>query len=207
MTRELLKTYDTIVYPVKKHNLLNVKAMFKDLEDITILPVDDDNDMIKKYQRVFLPIKIGCFEQPNFILRNEDFCKAFYRQSNIDYEKRWESFYINRDKEKENLLRSEIGHKYIFVHDDISRGLVIKNNFKHKIYRPNHILGKDSQNSIFDYIKLIEDSEEIHCMDSSFAAMIDHIPELKDKPKFIHRYIRKNNANPYYKNNWVILNE
>jgi len=44
-------------------------------------------------------------------------------------------------------------------------------------------------------------------MDSSFACYIDHVDEFRHKNKFVHRYIRKENLNPYYKNNWQIIYE
>lgn len=212
LVREVIKKCNILFFPVKEHNLQNVKYMFSDLEDINFITVKDDYEMIKtfdKYKNLATPIKLGCFEKPNFILAGETFCEAFYRQAAIPFKDRWDKFYIPRNLEKEIAIKNTIQEKYIFVHDDFSRNLKIEDKFlnSYKIYRPQHKLGAISDFTLFDYRKLIEESEEIHCMDSSFAAMIDHMPEVKTKPKFIHRYIRNNSNNPLYKNNWKIINE
>jgi hypothetical protein len=68
-------------------------------------------------------------------------------------------------------------------------------------------LGRKNKHTIFDYIDILKNVKEIHCMDSSFACLIDHLPYLSEKKKFIHRYIRESSENPVYKNNWMILYE
>jgi hypothetical protein len=103
-------------------------------------------------------------------------------------------------------LKSFANNEYIFVHQDVQRNLIINRNFTNFI-SPLHSLGNKSEYSIFNYLKILENSNEIHCIDSSFACFIDHIESLKNKPKFIHRYVRQNNENPIYKNNWTILYE
>jgi len=137
------------------------------------------------------------------------FDQSFYMQSGVPYNDRWNKFSFSRDKKKEEVvMKTKPKGKFLFVHDDASRGLSVRKKHLPKgveLYRPNHNLGDNSEITIFDYIPLIEQSEEIHCMDSSFAAMIDHIDSLRSKKKYIHRYIRKENLNPFYKNNWKII--
>lgn len=212
LVRHLAEEYDTLIFPTKKHNLINVNAMFSDLENISIMPVEDDVGMLKeweKYRSIFSAIKLGCFEKPNFIKPGETFCRAFYRQANVPSEFRWEKFFVPRNIVREKkLLDSVTSDKYYFVHDDESRGLNISQDYLiGNFYRPKHVLGDKTETTIFDYRKVIEQSTQIHCMDSSFAAFIDHLPELFNKQKTIHRYIRKSSANPEYKNNWAIVNE
>ena len=195
-----------VYYPVKFHNVQNVMRMFEDIPNkIKFLPVSGDKDMItasKSYDNV---LGLGIFS--NSSRNGEYFCEWFYRTANVEYEKRWTSFYIPDNKEQ--LIEHEVPSNTIFAHDDPSRGLVIKSSYLKDIsvYRPNHVLGKVSNSTIFDYREIILNCDEIHCMDSSFACYIDHIPEAKEKKKFIHRYIRKENLNPLYKNNWNILDE
>ena len=45
-------------------------------------------------------------------------------------------------------------------------------------------------------------ASEIHCIDSSFALMIDRL-NLKC-PSFVHRYVRQDSLNPTYKNMEII---
>jgi hypothetical protein len=183
--------------------------MFKDLNNIRIVPVSGDSDMIgyinfaSKYIDNIL--KIGIFGH-NFMKNVNSFDESFYKQSSINYSCRWDNFRYVIEQEKQLEIPDK---EYIFVHDDISRNLNIKSEYlkNANIYRPNHMLGKQSSSSIFHYINILEKAKEIHCMDSSFACMIDHLPFLKQKKKFIHRYLRKESNNPEYLNNWNILND
>lgn len=209
LVRTLCERYDYLIFPVKPHNLNNIKTMFADLENINFISVNDDFDMLKhanKYRNIFQILHLGCFEKSNFINANETFCQSFYRQANVPYNFRWSKFKIIRNEEKENALYNNKNDKFIFVHDDASRNMVINQSYiDGNIYRPQHNLGKNTDVTIFDYIKILEASSQIHCMDSSFAALVDHLPQLNDKTKYIHRYIRKNSLNPQYKNNWSII--
>ena len=215
MIRELKNKYHRVYYPVKFRNLKNIERMFEDISDVmSYIPIRDDLDMINSSQQhaAYCDIlKTGVFEGPRFMREGENFCEAFYRQSSIPYAKRWESFHAPRKEDKENILFALLNPKepYIFVHDDASRNLTIRKEFLENktIFRPPHSLGAISEFDLIDYRKLFAEAKEIHCMDSSFAALIDHIPELKDTKKYIHRYIRKENANPIYNNGWEIIND
>ena len=207
LLRELCKRYDYIHYPVKYHNAFNIMRMFEDIEEKLIFtPVANDADMLALSRRHNNLIKLGIFSESSRIQKGEYFCQWFYRTANVDYEKRWSSFFIPENKE--NILDLEMTD-YIFVHDDPSRNLHVNKKYlnKNKVYKPNHKLGKNTKYTIFDYKDIIKNSVEIHCMDSSFACYIDHVDEFRHKNKFVHRYIRKENLNPYYKNNWQIIYE
>lgn len=214
LIRNIAQNNKTLFLPVKKHNLLNIKDMLKDLDNITYIKILDDEDMIKYYNLtkniIDKTISIGIFGD-KFLANNKSFDESFYQQACVDYNKRWDDFkYINNDYKQSVLLNDIKEQKYIFAHDDQSRNLIIKKNYLNNsifLYRPKHNLGNLNQYTIFDYIKILEKAEEIHCMDSSFACMIDHFPQFYNKKKYIHRYIRKNSHNPYYKNNWEIIND
>lgn len=186
---------------------MNFKDLFKDDPNIKPLIVNDDLEALK-YSNSFFDsiIRTGIFS--NNQIQNDDFCKQFYQEAKVDYSKRWSSFLYTRDLEKENKLYNDLVKEegYIFLHQDIKRGLIVKRDFSN-IIQPKHSLGDVSEYTIFNYLQILESSKEIHCIDSSFACFIDHIPSLKEKPKFIHRYTRKNNNNPHYKNDWIILDE
>ena len=207
MIREVKKQNDIVFVPVKVHNLLNFKDLFKDDNNIKPLIANNDLEAIN-YSNGFFDniIKTGIFS--NNKIKYENFCEQFYLQANVDYSKRWDSFYYERDTKKESELYNKLilNNEFVFVHQDIQRNLIINRNFTNHI-SPIHKFGDNSEYSIFNYLKILENAKEIHCIDSSFACFIDHIQSLKDKPKFIHRYVRKHNENPTYKNNWIIVNE
>jgi hypothetical protein len=207
LIRSLYNQYDKILLPVKHHNIYNISDMFKDLINIKIVPVTDDHDMIRyinfasKYIHSIL--KIGIFGD-EFMKNVDTFDESFYKQASLEYSSRWSHFKYMIEKDKQLKFLDE---EYIFVHDDYSRNLNIKKEYLKDlyIYRPKHVLGSSSSATIFHYISILENAKEIHCMDSSFACMIDHIPSLKNKNKFIHRYIRKESNNPNYLNNWTLI--
>ena len=213
LVREVLKKCDILYFPVKHHNLKTVEKMFSDIPNkIIFLPVENDAEMIQSFYPIRFNIreivKLGIFYETNFIKKGENFCESFYRNADIPYEKRWDSFKYQRDIEGERLIsKTKIQDDYIFVHDDVSRNLNIDKSFlpNIKTYRPSHGLAEKANTTIFDYVPILENSKEIHCMDSSFAAMIDHIPSLKSKKKYIHRYVRAGSFNPKYENNWRII--
>lgn len=210
LIRKISKQYNTIFLPVKIHNITNISDMFKDLNNIKIIPVTNDLDMIKysdsmkSYSCEFL--KLGIFGD-NFMKNCSSFEESFYLQSNMEPSIRWSDFkYINNEKKQDELLNS-IKDDYVFVHDDETRKLginysLLKNNYT--IYKPKHNLGKISNYSIFDYIKVLYFAKEIHCIDSSFACLVDQLSDLKEKPKYIHRYVRTEGG-PIYNNNWNII--
>ena len=209
MIREIKKCYDYVFIPVKKHNLNNFIDLFKDDKSIKFLICESDNDALLYKNHIYdNVIKVGIFSD-FYSNNNVDFCETFYKQANISYNKRWDSFYYQRNIEKENELFDKLVYlkkDYVFVHQDIERNMKI-NIESNKIICPNHKFGEINNFTIFNHIKVLENAKEIHCIDSSFACFIDHVPSLKNTPKFIHRYVRKHNENPVYKNNWNILNE
>ena len=96
------------------------------------------------------------------------------------------------------------------MHDDSTRGFKLRESSLPKnirVVKPIPELA--SKYTIFDYLKVIENAKEIHCMESSFAAMIESF-QIK-VPKFAHRYARpeaKTNVvfEFTYKSQWTVLN-
>lgn len=212
LVKTLLLKYNNVYLPVKKHNIDTVSRLYEsDFPFLKILPVDNDSDMIQlseKFSSITDIIKNGMFgNDPK--TKDEYFCQWFYRTANIDYGSRWKLFSFSEDLEKEQKKSLENEYKnFIFVHDDLSRNFIISEKYlKNKnVFRPKHSLGITNQFTIFDYKQILLNADEIHCMDSSFAILIDHIPELSSKRKFIHRYVREEGG-PLYRNNWEIIYE
>jgi hypothetical protein len=133
------------------------------------------------------------------------FDKAFYECANLDFEKKWSDFYLERDLDKEKHLYYDIleltdDEDFIFIHDDKTRGYDInKIDTKSKIIRPDN---KDFL--IFDYLYTIEKAKEVHCMNSSFICLIDTM-KLDTGEKFYHRYVRGYNCDPTLKLQWKII--
>jgi hypothetical protein len=156
-------------------------------------------------------IKLGYFGT-NFKIDAEKFTdKSFYEQAQIDWSSRWRDFYFTRNQIKANSIFSSLSltsGEYILVHDDKARGMEILDEYLNNQFRIIRIKKKRGY-SIFDYVKVIEEAAEIHCIESSFAHFVDSIPEGPEL-LFLHTYARptvkmmKSNQMAY-KRNWKKL--
>ena len=135
----------------------------------------------------------------------------FYSQANLDLQIRWTSFSYTRDLEKEKSLVKQFiqtSKPYIFLHEDPLRNYIIdRSRLPHgiQIISPNPYL---KSYSLFDYRMIIENAEEIHCIESSFSAYIDNL--MLGNLKFAHRYARPEARDDFkheftYKAYWKIL--
>jgi hypothetical protein len=176
---------------VKKRNLTNVQRMFRDRNDIEFLVVEKDSDLYKNDLSAPV-VKIG-FE----MCRPMEFDKSFYDCVNIPFNERWDSWYIERDLEKEQEIKSylNVGEDYIFVHDKSSTGdykLNIKSDLQQ--IKPDKI---PCESSIFDWIGIIENAKEIHAINSSFVHLIDSVKTngklyYHNKPNMFGFSLKKN---------------
>jgi hypothetical protein len=214
--REYASQYSHCVVPVKKNNYKSVKDMLKDCRNLQVVSYPKEGLIVHHQQYLnkfgYEPLKLGGYGEDFFIDQNLRLDEHFYKQANLSISKRWDSFKYIRDYGKEaklfNLLECD-KTKYIFVHDDFNRGFNLDPNrlpANYRIIRPNP--SKFKKYSVFNYLKVIENASEIHCMESSFAALIESFK--LNVPKFAHRYARpeaKSNKifEFTYKNHWEIL--
>lgn len=222
--RNYSKLYDKINLFVKPSNLYSVKFMYRDLKNIRYIV--GDNDHIQKFinsnniKNINYIIGDYDYSKKNvnnndiknfliigfkdFMRMNINFDKYFYIQANLDFEKKWSDFYIERDLISEKKLFNYLNLKekeYIFVHDDESRGFTINNE-----QLPNDItIIKPDINlnyNFFDYIYIIENAKEVHCIDSSYLNLIDLLQIENDL--YLHKNKRTGELNPILKSNWKI---
>lgn len=223
LVRHYSKLYTNIYLFVKEHNFQSVSFMYRDLDNIQYIIGDDEiaikvinhdlslyKDKIKIVDNIgnlsyFIPDS-GFFydgraeEEDVIIITNDDnskkFDECFYK--GFDFSKRWTDFYVKRDPEREIRLFEKYNVKeneYVFIHDDKDRGFNINLNG----IRP--VIGLTD--NIFDYLYLIENANEIHCIDSCFKLMIDSM-EIDNK---LFHYKNRNLPNELYsssKLNWIV---
>ena len=113
---------------------------------------------------------------------------------------------MERDSKREIDLFNKMNitpNDYIFIHEDIDRGM----NINHKLINDKKIVKSNISytNNIIDYLTILENAKEIHCIDSSFLFLIDSF-NFKAK-LYNHRYARQYpiNNTPSLKNAWNIL--
>ena len=190
MVRNFYKKYDAITLFSYKHNVKNVQYMYRDLEKFQVIGVESDSQADFYISNNNLDcLKIG-FSDLSDVMPKLPFDKAFYKLAGLDFSVRFDEFYFERDLEKEkevlNIL-NPTGEKYIFIHDDSSRGFSIDMS---RIKTEYKVIMNDKRFNVFDYITLIENAEEIHFMQSSFKELMCSY-ELKKPTLYQHNYVRQ----------------
>lgn len=220
LVRAISSDFDLFVVPVKDNNYNSVSRMFSDLINVSVLPLvtaNKENEMLVQAKTLELQgyqiNKIGYYGN-EFMSKRIRFDENFYLQLDIPFSNRWDNFHVPRSIQKEEqlyeLLITEEARKngYIFLHEDKNRGFLINRQLLPEnmlIIEPMQV--REDIN-FFDYLKIIENAKEIHCIESSFAALIESL-KLDDKPKFAHRYARPEAFHDYkheftYKTKWTV---
>lgn len=215
IVREYCKKYEKVAIFCLPHNYPSVSSMYRDLTNLTIIECGYDSP------KKFTDQKVSQFEKLNYdeikIIGYQDLNKnsdtplemQFYQLAGIPFNKKWDSFYIKRDFEKEQSLFERVSPRgdYAFVHEDIPRGFTIN---KKLINKDCAVLVADQSHTdnIIDYCTVIEKAKEIHVIDSCFMFLIDFLPYSNPGQKlFIHRYSRENHEwlLPILKKDWHII--
>lgn len=218
--RYFAKKYDFCVIPIGDKYKRTIWEMTNDIQNIKVTGYRMEiwepqmlahRDFLKK--RGFQCINLGKFGT-NYLV-NEEFSldQTIYEQAGISHEIRWSNFRYLRNISREKQLFEQLGCKkgeYIFVHDDAKRKLEIASDLlpeNYYVIKPK--IGIKGF-SFFDYIYIIENAAEVHCIESSFAVLIEQL-DIK-VPKYVHRYARQevlNNPQHHYtlRSEWRIISE
>ena len=211
-----------VAIPVKPHNVETVQDMLSDKSNAKILSLDNgnpDNEMVAKsmdYAMVgYEVIRLGYFGSNFLVDRTLRYDHNFYNQAGVDFKERWDSFYIPPNKQREEEVYKFLGcdeQEYVFLHEDVQRGFIINRSGideKYKIMSPvSGGLGSENKFRFCDYRKVIENASEIHCIESSFCALIESLNV--GKKRHAHRYCRPEASRDFcheftYKNDWNII--
>ena len=185
----------------KKMHADSIRFMFRDLKKIKIINISNNpkyekkeiERYLKKEKSNYEMIKIGHDFYHSTNKLNPDFkanpwhCTVnFYKQFGLPYNYRFEKTFWKRNyKSEKNLFKKLVGKekKFIFVHDDIKRGLVINTN---KLEKKFKIVRNDSNNLIFDYGLILENANELHLIESSFRQLIETL-NIKSKRLYLYK--------------------
>lgn len=177
----------------KKGYATSVRFLYRDLPSIEVIPVEDDEEVRIFLRRFDLPVwRIG-FE--HVVSSTDGFAEGFYRQYGQDYALRWSGFRLQRDRAQEAQLFERLDcarEPYVFLHDDPSRGLLIRRDLLPQGMRvifPDRALDE----TLFDWSMVLEKAAEIHCMDSSFRHLVDCLQPETDK-LFLHHYVKRSDV-------------
>lgn len=173
LVREIYNKHASLNLYCKKQNLESVSFMYRDLPNLEITTVDSDEDVVMEKNL----LRVG-FEHAYFYKNslNITWDESFYKQCNIDFHKRWSSFFFLRDEDLEKKLFYKLNpdrEPFSLIHSIGSDGFervdksLIRKDLKQIEIKKNHT------GNIFDYSSLIESAQQVHCADSSFKHLID----------------------------------
>lgn len=201
IVRHFCEIEESVGLFVKQHNYENVKYMFNDLTNLELIPLYDDNDVndfinINKLKNI---LRVGnCVGGDSSKCKWQNFEEDFYLMAGLPVEYKTKKFFINRNLEKEIKLFNSLNLKkneYIFVHDGNVNLKKLPQNIEHV---------KPVSHGLFDWMYVIENAKEIHCIDSSFICLVDCM-NIDNIPLFNHRYIKNypENIKLFTNKNWT----
>ena len=212
LVREYCKKYEAVGIFCLKRNYPSVSFMYHDLANLRIHVV---NSHAERYRfRLFNPFRFGenRYDEIRAVDAYDEECgirfeRQVYGVFGVPLEKKWDSFFVERDKGREEAVfkKAGVSEPYQFVHDD-SRFPLDRARISQTlpIIEPT----KELANNVFDFCGLIERAAEIHVVDSSFIVLIDCLPYVNDTQKlYKHHYARSVPAvqSPLLRKLWTIL--
>lgn len=198
LARRIADKYDKAYVFCKHRNLAQVNYMFRDT-NIQGLPFHGDIHA-QGFVDIYPHLNILVLHKHT---RKAAFDRETYQLANIDFRHKWDSFYVERDYNREATLYDmyNIKEEYVFIHDDPIRNFVIHDIPGIRCVRPDKCLPY----TIFDYFKIIENAKAVHCIDSSFFNLID-CSMVRTNNIVFHKYARKSGWNtPAYNRYWEVL--
>lgn len=202
--------------PCHRRYYETVSCLYRDFDNIIVHPFDDDwatleREMFSWAQQNNFPITRIGFENVYYrSMRRVDcpneyfavnFDRQFYEQANILFKERYERFTLPKkisgaDKLYNDLTQSE--KDYILVHSSssVEKSYPIelwswRKDKRNKDIKVIEIMEGQTDNML-DYVKLIENAKEIHCIPSSFFCLVDSICTKINADLYFHD-IRMNN--------------
>ena len=219
MYRSLADKRESVIVPTSMTNANSVLQMLGDVSNIKIEVYKWSYENIRMDAHASLLSKVG-FDVIRLGYSGKDFFKDpnkrldqnFYDQAGVDLSARWDKFKVERNRARERELFDILvpnKNPYIFLHEDPSREFNIDLGRVPRgvqIVRPDPARAKGF--TVFDYLTIIEKSWQIHCIESSFGALIESMQY--DIPKFAHRYARPEAKSDFrqeftYRSKWEIL--
>lgn len=202
LIRNICKKYEHVTIFSKPKYLESTRFMFRDIKNLQILSMDDNDVGSFLYNIPNTEKYYVGHENILNLLTTNTFDECFYRQIGLDFQKRWDHYFVERDLklEEETFEKFAPTSSYAFIHDDHERSFFIDESLVKKdllIFRP------PKTTNIFSLLKIIEHASEIHCMDSCFKHIIDSM-DIKHNNLFYHMYIRGINNSGYTQSklNW-----
>jgi hypothetical protein len=156
-----------------------IDYMYRDTDSIEVIEISKDNEYadVKRIADGSRLLVVGHQFYPGKeaeLSRNKNCWEFFYEQIQIPYSVRYNSFHVERDPEEEERVFNKLNpdnEPYIFIHEDAARGFLLDRDYF--IDKDLKVIENDVTENIFHFTKILEEAQEIHCMESSFKTLID----------------------------------
>lgn len=212
LVREYCKTYETVGIFCLKRNYPSVSFMYRDLANLRIHVVQTHSERYRF--RFWNSFRFGQnrYHEIRAIDDYDQECgirfeRQIYKFFDVPLEKKWDSFLVERDAEREQatLVKTGVRAPFQFVHDD--------NRFPLDRTRISQTLSiieptKELTNNVFDCCGIIEKAAEIHVVDSSFINLVDLLPYRNPAQRlYKHAYARPIPGwqSPLQRKPWTVL--
>ncbi len=224
--RHYTKKYEKIFLFVYTRNLKSIAYMFRDLNNIKYLTIDDESyegqfKVVASHRQLNPDIeylKIGHeYLNGKVALTPEDGKptaeQLFYEQVGLPWSERYEGFYTERNSEAEDEVYKYYNpndEPYVFAHHDPDRKRGI--DYKYIINKDIKLIDFNGKITdphpfkFFDHMKLIENAEECHMIDSSFKCLADSFIQDK-KNMFFHKYTNFDSFAESDQKGWTVCSD
>jgi hypothetical protein len=200
--RHFAERHSVVVIPVKDSYVQSATFMLRDVPSTLVVPAHRNADaanVVNSY-RTSGPVLFLGNQGINY--QREQFDRSFYEQAALPFETRWSGFKIVRDTSVE---LSPPSLPFAFVHEDTSRGFAIDRSRPCFSGLPECTPVTGMTDNIFAWLPTILSATEIHCIDSSFALLVDSLEICSDVRLYLHRYARPAVTIPTYRLHWQYL--
>ena len=195
IVRHYAELYSRVYIYCKPHNEHSVMAMYSDDKNIRVIALPEkDIRAIPKYDNWIIARSKADGEY--------SFDEEMYIKARVSFKYKWEKFdvqrYMTREKELYSKLGIEGNEDFIFVHD--KEDMPINVNTSLKIIKPTEL-----DYAITDYLYILENAKEIHCIDSAFLNLVDCYGI--DSDLYFHKNVRgsTDKETPKLKSDWKVL--
>ena len=183
LVRYFLRNHDKVHVFYKQMHGNMIEYMYRDNNNIIATEIPTGENEIAFAEKYFREhesctnfIRIGHEHYPYNLEKsmNKNCWEFFYEQVKVPYDVRTTEFFLQRDALEEDRLIEKLNplrEKFVFVHDDKDRGFYVDKSYI--LDKDLVVIENDVSENIFHFIKIIEEAEEIHCMESSFKSLID----------------------------------
>ena len=207
MVRHFAETDNVVIFAKRCHEE-SVRFMYRDIQDrveIILLDTTNPNEIWSKVKGDVIPLATYGMDDKSWEFMTQGsgnvmstWAHGVYIQAGINPKYMYSKFKVVRDKSREFTIKNE---NYIFVHDDPERDRVIDLQTDKFVYKPHSKITDNKQEffqcdrpNIFDYITVIENADEVHCMNSSYNWMIELMNIGNPQKNFFHLDV----AHKYY---------